>query len=718
MKKKICLLAVIGLALGLSGCVKDNAGKTGNDEPKGNVTLIGGFGPAVRTTLEDDTSGETVDVWWTPGDAVGVISTTQATLTANAKGVLMEGAGERYGKFSAMGVYMEDLANQYLLYYPYDKYALVDTDSQNESPVKVTFNSTDPLESEIFAALTASQTQKTPNDFSHMSKYGYAVAVSDPADEGEDIGFAMEHPLTYLELSLYATGEIAGYSVEEITVTASNQVDSPRKRLAGPFKSKFDGTYVGMDDQSDANFLSSVILTVENPAAISASNTAPDRFLLTMLPIDLTGQTINLVAKISKVLQSGVREVRFYNVTLDGTDFKSDNLYRIKANMGSWERLYPLKAAVIWEEDITLEDVDLVTVAPGTNIENDMANSFLLPTTGGQYYFPAKMPNGTQGVDWIDGIIPGEFDMVRFTVPPTPNGANALIGVYRENAEDPTGESNIILYSWHLWITDAGEVTIGGVTMLDRQLGATSATAGEANALPLYFQWGRKDPFPRAISLNSAYNGPQEESDSPNAFIRGTRETVLNTPVFGNRIKWNQLRSKQTYNNSYAVPTSFIDGTFIGYSAVQGGWLTEGHENLPSFNPNNTMEWPLHANPCPKGYRVASPEELQASFTDGSNKVYRTENNANVDTSDRGTIFTDKTNASQSTWAPNASYRNNEVGNFRGLGGQALTWANKTKVLSGVIGKYAYTTAWDGSYNSNNNGRISGGRAVRCVQNQ
>lgn len=67
---------------------------------------------------------------------------------------------------------------------------------------------------------------------------------------------------------------------------------------------------------------------------------------------------------------------------------------------------------------------------------------------------------------------------------------NALLA-----AKDAKGE---ILWSWHIWFTDQPKEQVyfnnAGILM-DRNIGATSATPGDVGALGLMYQWGRKDPF-------------------------------------------------------------------------------------------------------------------------------------------------------------------------------------------------------------------------------
>ena len=97
---------------------------------------------------------------------------------------------------------------------------------------------------------------------------------------------------------------------------------------------------------------------------------------------------------------------------------------------------------------------------------------------------------------------PGQPTKITFLTPSTLQDGNALIAAY-----DPDGN---ILWSWHIWVCTgydpaAKAQSWGGGTpkMMDRNLGATSAEAGSAEALGLMYQWGRKDPFPGAGSVDA-----------------------------------------------------------------------------------------------------------------------------------------------------------------------------------------------------------------------
>ena len=94
-----------------------------------------------------------------------------------------------------------------------------------------------------------------------------------------------------------------------------------------------------------------------------------------------------------------------------------------------------------------------------------------------------------------------------------------------------------VLWSWHIWVTDYDpskncyqQDAKGNVIMMDRNLGALSATPGDPLSLGLFYQWGRKDPFPGPVSVDGAkearntYRWPKPvESDNYTGTVEYTR---------------------------------------------------------------------------------------------------------------------------------------------------------------------------------------------------
>ena len=139
-------------------------------------------------------------------------------------------------------------------------------------------------------------------------------------------------------------------------------------------------------------------------------------------------------------------------------------------------------------------------------------------------------------------------------------------------AKNSSGE---ILWSWHIWLTDQpqGQVYYNNAgTMMDRNLGATSATPGDVGALGLHYQWGRKDPFLGSSSINNdaeaASTGSWTETDTSEKV--GTIEYTIQNP------------------------TTFISGI-----------MDPGYDWHYS-NRNNELwnEYKTIYDPCPDGWRV------------------------------------------------------------------------------------------------------------------
>ena len=94
------------------------------------------------------------------------------------------------------------------------------------------------------------------------------------------------------------------------------------------------------------------------------------------------------------------------------------------------------------------------------------------------------------------------------------------VGEGRGNALVALMQDGKVVWSWHVWVTDAPQtMTYGnGTVFMDRNLGAVGTTAGGTDAYGMYYQWGRKDPF---------YGGEKTET-SANAFLEAKNGTVVN----------------------------------------------------------------------------------------------------------------------------------------------------------------------------------------------
>lgn len=127
-------------------------------------------------------------------------------------------------------------------------------------------------------------------------------------------------------------------------------------------------------------------------------------------------------------------------------------------------------------------------------------------------------------------------------------------------------EDGTILWSWHIWFTDRPieHTYYSSAVMMDRNLGATSADPGEITTYGLLYQWGRKDPFLGASSINY-YPYLAKSTNS-----------------------WPGVRRFSSEQVSLNIPMTFIEGW---QPSSDDDWTTSDKEK--SIN-----------DPCPPGWRV------------------------------------------------------------------------------------------------------------------
>ena len=209
------------------------------------------------------------------------------------------------------------------------------------------------------------------------------------------------------------------------------------------------------------------------------------------------------------------------------------------------------------------------------------ANCYLVQATG-NYKFKAVKGNsyGTVGnvrkteVLWETfgtDVMPNEGDLIAstgyqdgyiyFSTAENFNNGNASIAV--RNSKD------VILWSWHIWCSEEGWIDQvypnNAGTMMDRNLGATSATPGDVGALGLMYQWGRKDPFLAANSIS-------------------TNTLAASTGIWSSASSSNQIDFAEEHPMTFA--TDWINGGILG----EGWHLSKEVKGL--------------YDPCPMGYRV------------------------------------------------------------------------------------------------------------------
>ena len=175
---------------------------------------------------------------------------------------------------------------------------------------------------------------------------------------------------------------------------------------------------------------------------------------------------------------------------------------------------------------------------------------------------------------------------------------NALIAVCDKT--DPNAEDANILWSWHLWATPipklinyvASRYTGNEYKVMDRNLGATTATPNLGTTEGLHYQWGRKDPFSGSLSND------------------GKRTVLYNVRSVSSMIK-GMLQTQVSID--YAIRTPDIFHT----NGIELSWCTRADIRHLWGNPEGDKEVYSKStvktiyDPCPIGYKVAPADVFQ-----------------------------------------------------------------------------------------------------------
>lgn len=252
-------------------------------------------------------------------------------------------------------------------------------------------------------------------------------------------------------------------------------------------------------------------------------------------------------------------------------------------------------------------------------------------------------------------------------------------------AKDASGN---ILWSWHIWLTDTPqgqEYNNNAGVMMDRNLGATSATPGDIGALGLLYQWGRKDPF-----LGSS--------------------SIISSTVAKSTISWpsSVSSSSSTGSISYALahPT-----TFITYNSSNDDWFYTGGS---STNDTRWQSFKTIYDPCPAGWRVpegGSSGVWATAF--GASSSWTTSSNWNSTYMGMDFSKTDKKlGSSGPIWYPASGFRDGSSGSLYGVGGNGFYWSVSPS------GEYAYylNFSYDGRVSPASYDYRADGKSVRCIK--
>lgn len=332
------------------------------------------------------------------------------------------------------------------------------------------------------------------------------------------------------------------------------------------------------------------------------------------------------------------------------------------------------------------------------------ANCYIV-TAAGLYKFQAVKGNdksqsvygaASASILWesVYDIAPNYFELISaveyedgyvvFKTADTFKEGNALLAV-----KDADGN---ILWSWHIWLTDQPQgqtyykyvydeanstwdnpvyyFTDALGVMMDRNLGAVTATPGESGIYGLLYQWGRKDPFLGESSYSAT----------------GWPSSVVSTKETG------------TIEYVTANPT-----TYVTYNAGNYDWLysaIKGETDNTRWQSEKTIY-----DPCPAGWRVP--------VGSGDQNIWEEAGFGNVpDSFDSSTDCMTFPNNGTNLYYPASGHRNFIDGRLEYVGSHGYYWS------ASPDGYYAYLLYlyFDGSVYPSDNDPRAYGRSVRCLQ--
>ena len=336
----------------------------------------------------------------------------------------------------------------------------------------------------------------------------------------------------------------------------------------------------------------------------------------------------------------------------------------------------------------------------------ETANSYIV-SKAGRYKFTPTKGNSASSVGTIKSVeviwetfgtttSPSKGDLIKkvafkdnsiaFVTSDVFTKGNALIA-----AKDTNGN---ILWSWHIWMTDQPQEHVyknNAGTLMDRNLGALTATAYDPLSTGLLYQWGRKDPFLGLAEI------PTE------AGLGASMASTLQWPDY-------TISTSQTGTIEYSIlnPTTFIafnpearryDETYDSWREDYD-WLNSEYSNMERWSSTKTIY-----DPCPAGWRVPDPIWETAGIP-----VCAYHDIEQYVTADSRGFIVGRDYCSHDTWYPASGMRaywdlNDNRYEHLLLAGCGGYWSTYDEGIYYDSRKYIDSGSWEGYYN---------GFSVRC----
>ena len=428
--------------------------------------------------------------------------------------------------------------------------------------------------------------------------YGYTNGVN-AINMGTGVSFTLDHAYAKLTLRFTKGSSFIGAgNVKKITVTGGARSAALNISSSSPSLSVTDATTpvsVGDGVTTIFNIVNTPSYDVDVlmvPSTISSGLT----FTLNVDDINLTAtlpsSLLNaLAAKTNYTIPIAINSTSLDLGGASGTNYVKITDWTVPASVTN-----PLN---------DIPESNCYIVAPCGTILIPVSRA----TTGNAVNFPA-------GASFTCGLLWSDVSATHVTT----TAVGRYIKVVAGSAEGNSvvyamNSSNQIVWSWHIWVTNYHPGTTAntgtntttyqsanGLLWMDRNLGAIAVADGTntfATCGGLFYQWGRKDPFPGSDGTTTGSTNIIAKSISVN--VTPTKGTQLsNDNVYFYDFGPSDYANALSY--SIQSPLTFF-GKWAGSTAIVAAAAIPSNEN-GMYSWNSSTNAKTIYDPCPAGWRV------------------------------------------------------------------------------------------------------------------
>jgi hypothetical protein len=285
-------------------------------------------------------------------------------------------------------------------------------------------------------------------------------------------------------------------------------------------------------------------------------------------------------------------------------------------NAGGEEKIYELPDDVEFESGYAYHfTFTLVPVTPQlpTQVSDGMTNCYMVVPGDTKSFkvsraythtgtgFTTTLHVGSEYTgSFTAAVVWEDADVINGTPTVSGSGNAAVVSVKTNsgtqgNAVVAIKKGSDIVWSYHIWVTDYDATDESkwytntyntnnngsSFVFMDRNLGATQAGTGYGKGTGLFYQWGRKDPFPATLAPGATQPGGGTFTATTTSSSKGTITYTLQYP------------------NTFITASSSPYDWYYGSSRNDTLW---GHSGLKTIY-----------DPCPSGWRVPKNSGMSSS---------------------------------------------------------------------------------------------------------